>query len=150
MKRFRSLNTLPLFLTDGLGEKQGLSRRGQRGASLIAAIFVITALLVLGGLMTQLIVLGSEETVNEWYSSQALYAAESGVDYAVWDLTNGGGGVIVDGDVITNKAWMTTTVTTTSYNGGAQLHYTITSTGEAGGTSGSPRAQRQIRVQYMP
>ena len=59
----------------------------QRGAALIAAIFVITALAALGGLMTQLLVLGSEETIDEWYSAQALYAAESGVE---WSIYNGG------------------------------------------------------------
>ncbi len=150
MKRFKGLYRLPLLsVYKRQNIRQGISLHRQRGASLIAAIFVMTVLLVIGGLMTQLMVLGSEETINEWYSSQALYAAESGVDYAVWDLTNGGSGVVADGDVITNQAWMTTTVTTTSYNGGAQLLYTIISTGEAGGTSGNPRAQRQITVQFM-
>lgn len=122
----------------------------QRGAALIAAIFVITALAALGGLMTQLLVLGSEETIDEWYSSQALYAAESGVDWAIWDLTvNGGGGVTTNSTVITNRAWMTTTVSTVMINGTNNL-YTITSTGTAGGTAASPRTQRQIVVQFMP
>lgn len=142
MKGFRGRNGLPLI------DNKGPHR--QRGASLIAAIFIITALLAIGGLMTQLMVLGSEETINEWYSAQALYAAESGVDYAVWELENGGDGVTTDTDVIAGQSWMTTTVTTTSFNGGAQLLYTITSTGEAGGTSGNPRSQREIMIQFMP
>lgn len=122
----------------------------QRGAALIAAIFVITALAALGGLMTQMLVTGSEETIDEWYSSQALYAAESGVDWAIWDLTvNGGGGMTTASTVVANRAWMTTTVNTLTINGASKL-YTITSTGTAGGTSASPRTQRQIVVQYMP
>lgn len=128
---------------------KGRSSR-QRGAALIAAIFVITALAALGGLMTQLLVLGSEETIDEWYSSQALYAAESGVDWAIWDLTvNGNTGASTNSTVVSNQAWMTTSVTTVTVNGSSNL-YTITSTGTAGGTSTSPRVQRQIVVQYMP
>jgi Tfp pilus assembly protein PilX len=122
----------------------------QRGAALIAAIFVITALAALGGLMSQLLVLGSEETIDEWYSSQALYAAESGVEWALWDLTvNGGSGVTSNSTVVANQAWMTTTVNTVTINGTQKL-YTITSTGTAGGTAASPRTQRQVVVQYMP
>jgi hypothetical protein len=124
-------------------------RRGQRGASLVAAIFIITGLAALGAVLTQLMVLGSEETINEWYSAQALYAAESGVDWAVWDLTvNGGTGGSVDSPVVSNQAWMSTTVATVSING--RNLYTITSTGKAGGTAASPRAQRQLVVQFMP
>lgn len=122
----------------------------QRGVALIMAIFVITALAALGALMTQLLVLGSEETIDEWYSSQALYAAESGVDWAIWDLTvNGGTGTSTNSTVVSGQVWMTTTVNTVIINGTNRL-YTITSTGTAGGTSGSPRTQRQIVVQYMP
>ncbi len=122
----------------------------QRGAALIAAIFVITALAALGVLMTQMLVLGSEETIDDWYSSQALYAAESGVDWAIWDLTvNGGTGVSINSTVSGGQVWMTTTVNTLTINGTSNV-YTITSTGTAGGTSGNPRTQRQIVVQYMP
>jgi len=122
----------------------------QRGAALIAAIFVITALAALGGLMTQMLVLGSEETIDEWYSSQALYAAESGVDWAIWDLTvNGNTGATTNSVVVSGQAWMTTSVSVVAINSTRNL-YTITSTGTAGGTATNPRVQRQIVVQYMP
>jgi len=122
----------------------------QQGAALIAAIFVITALAALGAVMTQMLVSGSEETIDEWYSSQALYAAESGVDWAIWDLTvNGGTGVSTNNTLSSGQVWITTTVNTLTINGINNV-YTITSTGTAGGTSGSPRTQRQIVVQYMP
>ena len=124
--------------------------RRQHGAALIATIFVITALAALGGLLTQMLMLGSEETIDEWYSSQALYAAESGVDWAIWDLTvNGGTGTSTNSTVLSGQVWMTTTVNTLTINGINNV-YTITSTGTAGGTSGNPRTQRQIVVQYMP
>lgn len=117
----------------------------QRGAALIAAIFVITGLLVLGGLMTRLLVSGTEETLNEWYSAQALYAAESGVE---WSIYNSGASV-ADQALGSGTAWYTVAVVQTAYGGGRTL-YTITSTGKAGGTAGTPRSQRQIVVQFMP
>jgi hypothetical protein len=52
------------------------------GASLLTAVFLITALALLGALMTRLMVLSSTETIQEWYAAQSLYAAESGVDWA--------------------------------------------------------------------
>ncbi len=122
----------------------------QRGAALIAVIFVITALAALGALMTQMLVLGSEETIDEWYSSQALYAAESGVDWAIWDLiVNGGTGVSTNNTILNDQVWVSTTVNTLTINGINNV-YTITSTGTAGGTATNPRTQRQIIVQYMP
>ena len=137
--------------------------RPQRGAALIAAIFVITALAGLGGLMTQRLMLSTEETINEWYSGQALAAAESGIQWAIWDLandTNGsssppspGTGVTADsGDTnraITNSSWMSTTVTIETINTTYQT-YTITSVGKAGGTAANPRTRRQISVKYIP
>jgi hypothetical protein len=117
----------------------------QRGAALIAAIFVITALAALGGLMTQLLVLGSEETIDEWYSAQALYAAESGVQWSIYK----GGASNTNQAVVVGSAWFDVNVTTTNYAGGKTL-YIITSTGKAGGTAATPRTQRRIVVQYMP
>lgn len=120
----------------------------QRGASLVMAIFLITALAALGGLLTQLLVLGSEETINEWYSAQALYAAESGVAWAARDIRAGGSGSISNGMVLTDRAWMNTTVSAVSIGGRTLYH--ITSTGSAGGLVSAPRAQRRIVVQFMP
>jgi len=142
MTKIKPFVSLPLI------DKEHPAR--QRGAALIAVIFVITALAALGALMTQMLVAGSKETIDEWYSSQALYAAESGIDWAIWDLTiNGGTGVSTNNTVINNQAWITTTVNTLTINGTNNV-YTITSTGTAGGTSGNPLTQRQIVVQYMP
>ncbi|HFE37225.1 MAG TPA: hypothetical protein ENK06_02240 [Gammaproteobacteria bacterium] len=121
----------------------------QRGAALIAAIFVITALAGLGAVMTQRLILSTNETINEWYSSQSLAAAESGVQWAVWSLTNGGNGVTSNAVVVANQAWMSTSVQTETINGTLKI-YTITSIGKAGGTAANPRTQRKIAVQFMP
>jgi hypothetical protein len=127
----------------------------QKGASLIAAIFVITALAALGGLMTQLLVLESEQSINEWYSAQALYAAESGVDWAAYQIESGAYGTACpyssgSQDVVSNQAWFSVQVTACDVDIGGQRLYRIESTGTAGGTTGNPRAQRRITVQYMP
>ena len=119
-------------------------RKNQSGAALIAVIFVITGLAALGGLMTQLLILGTEETIDEWYSAQALYAAESGVEWSVYQ--NGAAGT---DQAVTANVWFDVSVATTNFGGGKTL-YTITSTGKAGSTAANPRAQRQIIVQYMP
>jgi len=128
--------------------RQGRLPDRQRGASLVMAIFLITALAALGGLLTQLLVLGSEETINEWYSAQALYAAESGVEWAARDIRAGGSGSISNGVVLTDRAWMTSSVSAVSVGG--RTLYTITSIGSAGGLVTAPRAQRRIVVQFMP
>jgi hypothetical protein len=119
--------------------------RHQGGAALIAAIFIITALAALGAVMTQLLVLGTEETIDEWYSSQALYAAESGVEWSIYN----GGAAAVNQTVVSGSAWFDVSVTTTNFAAGRTL-YIITSTGRAGGTVSSSRTQRQIVVEYMP
>lgn len=120
----------------------------QSGVSLITAVFLITGLALLAALMTRLTVMQSTETINEWYSAQALYAAEAGLDWAAQDLLSGGTGVTNNTEVTLNTSWVTTTVTSVTV--GSKTLFTITSTGTAGGTSASPRVQRQLQVQFMP
>ena len=131
------------------------THKKQMGAAMIAAIFVITGLAALGGLMTQFLVLGTEETINEWYSAQALYAAESGAEWAAFQIETGAYSTACPyssgtQDVVTNTAWFSVTVTACNQDIGGNRLYRIESTGMAGGVSGDPRTQRQIVVQYMP
>ena len=119
----------------------------QSGVSLITAVFLITGLAVLAALMTRLTVLQSAETISEWYSAQALYAAESGLDWAAQDILSGNTGVTVNTPVTTNS-WVSTTIN--SVASGSRTLYTITSNGKAGGTATSPRVQRQLVVKFMP
>ncbi len=120
----------------------------QRGAALIMAIFLIVGLAALGALASRLLVMGSTESINAWYSAQALYAAESGVDLAARDLRSGGGGNVIDAVVRADQAWVSTQVTRVDIGG--RTLYTITSTGAAGGRPGAPRSRRRIVVQFMP
>jgi hypothetical protein len=131
-----------------------------RGASLIAAVFLITGLAVLGVFLTRVLVTATTETTTEMYSAQALYAAESGIDYAAFGLAQNVGnqaasvaagtvaGLSLDG---AGSPWVTTAVavlvTPADVN---ETVYQITSTGAAGGTLASPVAQRTLVVHFKP
>ncbi|SCZ65178.1 hypothetical protein [Thiohalomonas denitrificans] len=130
----------------------GINRRRQQGASLITAIFLITALAVLAALMTKLTQFGNTKTIKEWYSAQALYAAESAISAAAYD--------IVDSDDCADRNNINVTVdskssaiySVTCNQPGLGTHdvnlYEITATGTAG--NGSYQAQRRIVVQFLP
>lgn len=126
--------------------------RSQRGASILAAIFLITALAVLGALMTKLTIMSSQETINEFYSAQALYAAESGTDWAAYHIINND--TCVAGYPYTatdipvgsdSSVDVTISCSQPGKNGQTINLYYITVTGKAGG-----RAQRQLMVQFIP
>jgi hypothetical protein len=129
----------------------------QRGASLIAAVFLITAMAALGALMTNLTVHSSIVTVNEYFSSRALLAAESGFDWAIYDIINNSGGTRGEtGGAVAMESgediWFNTTVTTwiiDSDNPNQATYYEITSQGMAGGTSANPKVVRTLRLQFM-
>ncbi len=128
----------------------------QRGVSLIVAVFLITGLAVLGLLSTQTMVLSTAETVNEWYSTQALLAAESGIDWGANQVqrvlapasTCPASATLYGGlnqTVISNKAWMSISIRCKS---DPILMYEITSTGTAG--TGLFASQRRLTIQYSP
>lgn len=120
----------------------------QAGVSIVGAIFLITGLAVLGTLLTRLTTVGNSEVINEWYSAQALYSAESGIDWAAYNILHGGTGSAANSTVHANRSWFTTAVSATAI-GGRNL-YIINSTGTAGTTSSSPIVQREIEVQFLP
>lgn len=124
-------------------------RRQQTGVSIIAAIFLITGLALLGALMTRMTSIGNTAVINEWYSAQALYSAESGTDWAAYDIIHGGNGEITNAIMIADRAWFTTAIPPPLTIGDKRL-YTITSTGTAGVDVAAPSVQRQIEVQFLP
>lgn len=132
----------------------------QHGVSLIAAIFMLVGLSMMGALMTVLITAESESTVNEYFSIQALYAAESGIQasaYLINQSAIAGGGtgncdaadtgpIQLDPAI---EAWYSveSELDNASY---AVSVCQITVTGMAGNSSGSPLSQREINVTYSP
>jgi Tfp pilus assembly protein PilX len=129
--------------------------KNQHGASLITAIFLITALAILGSIATRLITHASIETANEYMSAQALSAAESGIEFAAYQIATGNYTTAcqysVSDQTAAVNAWFDVTVDgcTVDLGGGRRL-YIITSTGKAGGSSANPIVQRQIISQYIP
>ena len=128
----------------------------ERGASLITAIFLITALAALGTLMTRLTIHGSVVTINEYFSSRALGAAESGLDWAIYDIINNGGGGNSGGTVALESGealWFNTSVQSWTIDTGSaneKSYLLITGQGMAGGTGANPTVQRTLNLQFMP
>lgn len=125
-------------------------KRYQHGASILTAIFLITALAVLGALMTKLTIMGSRETITEWYSAQALYAAESGTDWAAFHiLSDDNCNNYPYTNTVPVSAETSVNIDITCYKVGKNNStinlYHIVTTGNATGM-----AQRQIAVQFIP
>lgn len=129
-----------------------ITNQRQKGASLITAVFLITALALLAALMTRLMVLGSTETINEWYSAQSLYAAESGVDWAAFQIATGAYTNACPynsgSQTVTANTSFSLTVTGCEIPIGGRRLYQITSTGTTVAAFGP--VQRRLVVQFMP
>ena len=126
------------------------SRQG--GASIITAIFLITALAALAVAMTRMTVHNAIITAEDYLSQQALSAAESGVEWAAYDLISGNAGTTVD-TAVGGNSWFTVAVNQWVIDSGSanqRTYFEITSTGEAGGTAANPLVQRQVTVYFMP
>lgn len=125
--------------------------RHQGGASIITAIFLITGLAILAALMSKLTIFGATQSVKEWHAAQALYAAESAISAAVYDITNTSvcGARNGDVDVTANSTGTYTFTCNQPGNNGQTVDlYEITATGTAG--SGDLMAERRIIVQFIP
>ncbi len=131
-----------------------MSRRLQRGAALVTAAFLLTGLAALGALMVRLAVFGSDESVAAWHATQALHAAESGLDWAMHRIVftstppNCDDGDGSDQVVVTGRAWFTVDAQDASVHGVTICR--LTSTGKGGGSSANPVATRRITATFMP
>lgn len=124
----------------------------QQGASLITAVFLITALAVLGALTTKLSQFSQTKTIKEWHAAQSLYAAESAVSAAAYDIISNDNCVArpaTNVSIDTNSAGTYSVMCTQPGQSGKTVNlYQITATGTAG--SGDFQTQRQIIVQFIP
>lgn len=66
------------------------ARRGQRGFSLVAAIFLLVVLAALGAFAVRLTVLQSQTVTSALRGAQAYQAARSGAAWAAYRAVNGG------------------------------------------------------------
>jgi Tfp pilus assembly protein PilX len=121
----------------------------QRGLSLITAVFLLVGLGLLGATMTRMMVTQSQQTIDTWYSSQALYAAESGVQYAAYALNRtspAACSLTVTDSAVTAESWFS--IATQPVTLGTLNVCEITATGKAGISAANPAVQRQIVVTY--
>lgn len=133
-----------------------ISSNRQSGISIITAIVALLGLSLLGAMIAVLTSTQSESTVNEWYSAQALYAAESGIQVSAYKINHGAGAFAAGDCTAANAtdilleaglpAWYSITTAVVTISGINTCE--ITATGKAGGTAASPVAQRQIVVNY--
>lgn len=128
-----------------------ISSKRQSGISIITAIVALLGLSLLGAMIAVLTSTQSESTVNEWYSAQALYAAESGIQVSAYKINHGAGACAAANatDILLEAglpAWYSITTAVVTISGINTCE--ITATGKAGGTAASPVAQRQIVVNY--
>ena len=126
-----------------------LPRLRQRGVSLITAIFLLVGLSALGAVMTGMLVTQSLESTDEWLAAQALYAAESGVQYAAYQLNHNtppACSLSVTDSGLNAQSWFS--IATQAKTLGSVAVCEITATGKSGGTAAAPMVQRQIVVTY--
>lgn len=125
-------------------------KRTQRGVSLVAAIFMLVALSTLGALLTVLLSSQSLTSVSDFYANQALYAAESAVHRAAFQINQGRdctAGNVTDQQLEAGlQAWYSVNGSIDSVNGHNLCRIVVT--GMAGGSSANPISQRQITVLY--
>ena len=126
--------------------------RYQRGVSLITAVFLITALAVLAALMTKLTQFSSTKSIKEFHGAQALYAAESAVSAAAYDIISNDNCVARSNTSISIGSGSSASYSASCHQPGQSGRtvnlYEITATGSSG--SGDYLAQRRIVVQFIP
>ncbi len=127
--------------------------RHQQGASLITAVFLITTVAAIGALMARLSSTTAITSAHEILSARALYAAETGVDWAAFQIRTGVNTDCVQASgerSVGTDARFSVAVSCDFDGGPGRRAYRFVSTGAAGGTTGDPRVQREITVQFMP
>jgi Tfp pilus assembly protein PilX len=118
--------------------------------SLISAVFLLVGLGVLGAVMTRMMVTQSLQTIDAWYASQALYAAESGIQYAAYQLNRTSPAtcsLTVTDNAVTSASWFS--IVTQPVTLATIPVCQITATGKAGNGAANPAGQRQIVVTYL-
>jgi Tfp pilus assembly protein PilX len=121
----------------------------QRGVSLITAIFLLVGMSALGAIMSGMLLTQSLQTTDEWLAAQALYAAESGIHYAAYQLnrsTPPACSLSVSDNSVTDQSWFD--IRTQPKPLGSLAVCEIEATGKAGGSASAPAVQRQIVVTY--
>ena len=123
----------------------------QRGSMVLVALFAVVGLSLLGLIAAQMLAVGSRDQIRSREAEQALYAAESAVDWAAREINRQGTCAVAASDLslttgTSTPAWFDITGSEVTVSGRPVCR--ITATGKAGGSAGSPRAQRTLDVLY--
>lgn len=116
--------------------------KSEKGFSIIAAVFIVVILSILGIIVVTYTITSAEETGNEFLSTQAFYNAETGIYSALLEIENGlnPNGKSYSFTTPTGKA-----VISAVDNGSV---WVIESTGYAGIETSDKYGKRTIRVLY--
>ncbi|RMG57252.1 MAG: hypothetical protein D6717_05065 [Gammaproteobacteria bacterium] len=114
----------------------------------MTAVFLITALAVLGALLVRLMVHGSTIGIDDWYSAQAFQAAETGIDWAAQRIGSGTACPFTGSGALPDGAAFQVSVGCTGDLGNGRRLYTIYSTGSQSSALGA--ITRRVIVEYMP
>ncbi|NOZ12489.1 MAG: hypothetical protein GXO69_02430 [Acidobacteria bacterium] len=118
-------------------------RNNQRGVSLIAAIFIVIFLAMMGVILTVYTISSAEEAGNEYLSTQALFYADTGIYNALTDITDDGT-LDVTSYTFSDPAG-TATITVASHSGAI---WVLDCTATCGDTTGGKYGRRTIRVTF--
>ncbi|MBF0218515.1 MAG: hypothetical protein HQL49_03165 [Gammaproteobacteria bacterium] len=117
-----------------------------RGASLISAIFLITALASLGALMSKLTIFSTRTTLQDYYAAQAFAAANSGLEWAGWCIETKANSSDCD-NVTVAVASSSCHIAVTNFTLDNLTIFVITSEGRAG--EGGFGASRLLEAHYI-
>jgi len=116
--------------------------KSEKGISIVAAVFIVVILSILGIIIITYTITAAEETGNEYLSTQAFYNAETGIYSALLEIESG---LNPNGK----------TFSFSSPNGSAVISavdtgdlWVVESTGYSGNISENKFGKRTIRVLY--
>ncbi|MCR8923056.1 hypothetical protein NO559_09755 [Dasania sp. GY-MA-18] len=130
------------------------NKQQQRGISIIIVVFILVALSILAAAMVQVLTASSDSVAREVLSARAFMAAESGAQRMLNNISTGTKTACAD----SNNSAKNFSFTFSGFQGcaavtgdciyreiGAEIYYTVTSTGVCGPTD--DEASRTIEVQ---
>jgi MSHA biogenesis protein MshP len=75
-----------MFLKRVSLKKQPRNRTRQQGSMLVIALFIIVVISLLAASLSRILSSTADSVANEVYSSKAYYAAESGMEYGIYQV----------------------------------------------------------------
>jgi len=126
-------------------------RGAENGSILLVALFAVVGLAMLGLIAAQMLTVGSRDQIRSWEAEQALYAAESAVDWAAWQINHQGSCDVstTDAELDTGTsipAWFDVSGDQVAISGRSVCR--IKATGKAGGLEADPHTRRTLDVLY--